>query len=54
MFSLASQVPGPVLVDLIGIADKTAVKWAAFAARDWSSYIITQREPTRGTSDSLG
>ena len=24
---------------LVGIADKTAVKWAALAARDWSGYI---------------
>lgn len=53
MFALAGQVPAPVLAELIGIADKTAVKWAALAARDWSAYIA-QREPMRGVSDSLG
>lgn len=43
MFALAGQVPAPVLAELIGIADKTATKWAALAARDWSGYIA-QRE----------
>lgn len=39
MFSLAGEVPAPVLAELIGIADKTAVKWAALAARDWAGYV---------------
>lgn len=39
MFALAGQVPAPVLAELIGIADTTAVRWAALAARDWSTYI---------------
>lgn len=39
MFALAGQVPAPVLADLIGIADTTAVRWATLAARDWSTYI---------------
>ncbi len=42
MFALAGEVPAPVLAELIGVADKTAVKWAALAARDWSAYV-TQR-----------
>ncbi|WP_150463272.1 hypothetical protein [Nesterenkonia ebinurensis] len=40
MFALASEVPAPVLAELIGIANKTATKWAALAARDWNGYII--------------
>lgn len=43
LFGLAAEIPAPVLADLIGIADKTATKWAALAARDWSAYIA-QRE----------
>ncbi len=43
MFSLAGQVPAPVLADLIGVADKTAVKWAVLAARDWSGYVAQRR-----------
>ncbi len=58
MFSPASEVPAPVLAELIGIADKTAVKWAALAGRDWSEYV-TQRhdQPRLGNSrdrDSAG
>ncbi len=39
MFALAAEVPAPVLAELIGVADKTAAKWAALAARDWRSYL---------------
>lgn len=42
LFALASQIPAPVLADLVGIADKTATKWATLAARDWSTYIATR------------
>ena len=28
LFSLASQIPAPVLADLVGIANTTAVQWA--------------------------
>lgn len=46
MFALASEVPAPILAELIGIADKTATQWATLAARDWSEYV-TQRDPRR-------
>lgn len=39
LFGLAGSLPAPVLADLVGIADTTATRWAALAARDWSSYI---------------
>jgi hypothetical protein len=48
MFALAGQVPAPVLADLIGIAPKTAVKWAALAARDWSQYTADRATAQRG------
>lgn len=44
LFQLASQIPAPVLADLVGITDQTAVKWAALAARDWASYIAQRAE----------
>lgn len=43
-YGLATDLPAPVLADLIGIADTTAGRWAALAARDWSGYIA-QRHP---------
>lgn len=46
LFSLAGQIPAPVLADLVGIADTTAVQWAKLAARDWSNYVA--RRPHRG------
>lgn len=44
MFALAGEVPAPVLAELIGTANKTAVKWAALAARDWSAYVAQRSE----------
>lgn len=41
-FALAGSIPAPILADLVGIADTTAVRWAALAARDWSSYIAAR------------
>lgn len=43
LFGLAAQLPAPVLADLIGVADKTATKWAALAGRSWSPYISARR-----------
>ncbi|WP_345802904.1 hypothetical protein AAIB33_07425 [Microbacterium sp. AZCO] len=49
LFALAGLLPAPVLADLIGIADKTAVKWSVLAARDWSGYVDQRRtsQPTQ-------
>lgn len=43
MFALAGGIPAAVLADLIGIADTTAIRWAALAARDWSGYIAQRQ-----------
>lgn len=42
ILALAGEVPAPALAELIGVADKTAVKWAAIAGRDWSDYITNR------------
>ncbi len=39
LFQLAATIPTPVLADLIGIAPKTAVRWATLNSRSWSAYI---------------
>jgi len=46
LFSLAGQIPAPVLAELVGISDPTAVHWAKLAARDWSNHVA--RRPNRG------
>ena len=45
LFSLASQIPAPVLADLVGISNNNAAAWAKLAARDWSNYVT--RRPHR-------
>ena len=45
LFSLASQIPAPVLADLVGISNNHAAVWAKLAARDWSNYVT--RRPRR-------
>jgi hypothetical protein len=39
LFQLASDMPAPILAELIGITDKNAANWAHLAARDWTGYI---------------
>lgn len=39
LFQLASDMPAPVLAELIGITNNNAVDWASLAARDWTDYI---------------
>jgi len=46
LFSLAGQIPTPVLADLLGISRGTATRWAPLAARDWSGYVA-RRSPAR-------
>ena len=45
LFQLAGEVPTPVLAELLGIAPRTATRWAALAARDWSHYASLRRTP---------
>lgn len=39
LFQLASDMPAPVLAELIGITNNNAADWARLAARDWTDYI---------------
>lgn len=50
---VTAQTGASVLADLIGIADTTATRWAALAARDWTSYIA-ERGGTGQPNTSLG
>lgn len=38
MFQLAAEIPTPLLADLLGLGQTTAVRWATLASRDWSQY----------------
>jgi len=39
LLQLASDIPAPVLAELIGITNDNAADWARLAARDWTGYI---------------
>jgi len=43
MFQLASEIPTPVLAEILGLGTNTAVRWATLAARDWSQYTALRR-----------
>lgn len=43
MFQLAAEMPTPVLADILGLSNTTAVRWATLAARDWSHYAAMRR-----------
>jgi hypothetical protein len=45
LLQLAAEVPTPLLADMLGIDENTAVRWAALAGRSWNGYIA-QRTPT--------
>jgi hypothetical protein len=39
LIALASELPVPVLADLLGVHIHTAQKWAAHVQRDWATYL---------------
>lgn len=39
LIDLASDLPSPLLADLLGLSIQTAVKWAQLSQRDWTTYL---------------
>lgn len=42
LMELASQLPAPVLADLLGLHDNTAVEWIRRARGDWNAYAANK------------
>lgn len=42
LIELASQLPAPVLADLLGLHDNTAVEWIRSARGDWKAYAASK------------
>ena len=42
LMELASQLPAPVLADLLGLHDNTAVEWIRRARGDWNAYAASK------------
>jgi hypothetical protein len=51
LVNLATDLPAPVLADLLGMHVNTAVRWVRHAKRDWASYLAARAEsPGRAVS----
>lgn len=44
MYQLAAEIPTPILAEMLGLHPNTAGRWAALAARDWSSYMVQRKD----------
>lgn len=44
LIALASELPAPVLADLLNLHIHTALKWARHAQRNWSAYLSARVE----------
>lgn len=42
LLALASELPGPVLAEAVGMHIATAVRWSSLAARDWSCFLAAR------------
>jgi hypothetical protein len=40
--ALAADLPAAILADLLGIHRHTAVRWVAYARRDWAEYLAAR------------
>jgi hypothetical protein len=48
LINLATDLPAPVLADLLGMHVNTAVRWVRHAKRDWASYLAARAENPAG------
>ncbi|MEU9214368.1 hypothetical protein AB0D27_42470 [Streptomyces sp. NPDC048415] len=42
--ALAADLPSPILADLAGMHRHTALRWVAYARRDWAEYLAVRAE----------
>lgn len=42
LINLATDLPAPVLADILGMHVNTAVRWVRHAKRDWASYLVAR------------
>ena len=44
LFQLASELPHPILADVLGISSTSAARWSALSSRTWGQYTAARRE----------
>jgi hypothetical protein len=42
--ALAADLPSPILADVTGMHRHTALRWVAYARRDWAEYLAARAE----------
>lgn len=42
--ALAAVLPSPILADVTGMYRHTALRWVAYAKRDWAEYLAARAE----------
>lgn len=42
LMALASDLPAPIIADLLGMHINTAVRWVQLARRDWTDYLVAR------------
>lgn len=54
--ALAADLPSPILADVTGMHRHTALRWVAYARRDWAEYLAARtdddRQPRRNQKES--
>ena len=44
LFQLASELPHPILADVLGISSTSAARWSALSSRAWGQYTAARRD----------
>ncbi|MFD7537616.1 hypothetical protein [Streptomyces sp. NPDC059819] len=47
--ALAADLPSPILADLTGMHRHTAIRWVAYARRDWAEYLAARAKGQKAT-----
>ncbi|MFI6122846.1 hypothetical protein ACIBCU_24155 [Streptomyces sp. NPDC051064] len=54
--ALSADLPSPILADGTGMHRHTALRWVAYARRDWAEYLAARadddRQPSRNQKES--
>jgi hypothetical protein len=49
--ALATDLPAPILADLLGMHINTAVRWVVYARRDWAEYLAARVAEQKASHD---
>ncbi len=52
--ALAADLPSPILADVTGMHRHTALRWVAYAKRDWAEYLAARAEDPKSSPAEQG